>query len=762
MTRFSRPVPARASGRLAVLLVAALLVLEVIAFTISTLPGVRPDSFSVPLDGWLQGGAYVTAAVLAALRPLLDPQDRRWWTWLAAALAFRAAAFVVYLGFVRTMDPQPYPSLADAGWLAMEACALVAIAGFATVYAGRLAPSIVLDGIVGACAVAGLGLALLYDTLVARTAPGIATDVVITNVAYPILDALLLVMLLALLAACEWRPPPSLWLLAIGLGGFAVVDCVFLYQVTAGSYRPGTPLAALSLIATSMIAAAAWAPATRPVSRYGHLPGLVLPAVFALICLGVLVYAAIEPEPASVVALSAVGLLAATARTGLSFREVRHVAEARREARTDELTGLANRRHFNEELTRALADRPRDRRLGLLLIDLDNFKEVNDGLGHHRGDALLAELAPRMQLLLRDGDLLARIGGDEFAVLLDGADAGRASQIAERLRFGLARAVRIAGRDVTVSGSVGIAVFPQDGLEATELFQHADAAMYDAKATRSGQEVHRPERHIAGSRRAQEAERLRQALDEEAFALHYQPQVSLFDGTVVAAEALVRWEHPAEGLLLPVSFLPQIEASGLMRRLTASVLEQAVRQAAAWRDAGTPIPVAVNLSVTNLLDAEFPAAVALVLDGVGLPGDLLKLELTEDLLMADPGRGVQVIAALRELGVGIHVDDYGTGYSSLSYLRDLHELRGLKLDRSFVGRLEADERTQAIVAATIALARSLGLELVAEGVETTAARDRLAQLGCEYAQGYLFARPSPGELMPLGTIESARAAIPPL
>ncbi len=281
--------------------------------------------------------------------------------------------------------------------------------------------------------------------------------------------------------------------------------------------------------------------------------------------------------------------------------------------------------------------------------------------------------------------------------------------------------------------------------------------MYDAKTHRTGHGWFRPEVHRATRERVERVERLRAAIRDGEMVLHYQPQVSLVTGEVTAVEALVRWQHPERGLLPPAAFLRHAENGGLMRQLTADVLGQALAQCAAWRSAGTAMRVGVNLSVSDLLDVEFPERVALLLETHDLPGEHLVLELTEDLFMVDPVRGDRVMAMLRETGATMVVDDYGTGYASLGYVRDLPHITGLKLDRSFVTVLDGDNRSSAIVASTVTLAASLGLDLVAEGVETEQVRDELVRLGCPSAQGYLFSRPVPADQVPVGVIAHARA-----
>jgi signal transduction histidine kinase len=306
--------------------VQAALAVEVAAFTVSTLPGVRGESGFEPLiDGWLQGAAYVTAAVLSVLAAVYVRDGRRAWSWVAGAVSMRAVAFVIYLGWVREMDPLPYPSVSDFFWLGMSVLILVAMVSLIQSRFTRVSRPLLLDGVVGALATTGLALALLYGTLVDLTAPGTPTDAVATNLAYPIADVMLLLVMLGMLVAYGWRPPLAIWLLAAGVAAFAVVDSVFLYQVAAGTYEPGTLLASLSLIATSAIA---WAGCVRPGSpvpdrspRPASLPGLVVPAVFGLACVGLLIYASYNEVPAASVYLAAAGLVVGFLRAALTFRD---------------------------------------------------------------------------------------------------------------------------------------------------------------------------------------------------------------------------------------------------------------------------------------------------------------------------------------------------------------------------------------------------------------------------------------------------------
>jgi diguanylate cyclase (GGDEF)-like protein len=739
----------------------ALLVIEVLVFAVSTVPGFRAtvgaeEGFDPLFDGWLQAAGYVTAAVLAVLRPLASRVDRVIWTWLAAGVTARALGFVIYLAFVRQQQPPPYPSAADAAWLAMYVFMLAGLVELARRRTRRLSTMLVLDAAVGVLAAAALAVALLYRTVVSLAVPGTPPDAVAVSLAYPVLDLMLLVVFVGVLLAYEWSPPLAAWVLAVGVIGFAVIDGIFVYQTAEGLFRPGTPLQSISLAVMGLVAVAAWIPGPTHTDRREPMPNVVLPGIFALICLALLIFATQADVPVLGVVLAAAGVAVAIARTGLSFRAVRSLAEHRREARTDELTGLANRRAFNEVLERTLARRPDDRRLALLVVDLDDFKAVNDSLGHHYGDELLRLAAPRIQQAIRAGDVVARIGGDEFAVLLADADGPLAVRIAERLRAGFRRPFTLGSRSLVIAPSVGIALVPDDGREPVELLQHADLAMYEAKATRSGHALFSRAQHPASRMRLETTERLRRAIHGGELVVHYQPQVSLRTGTVTGVEALARWKHPEAGLVPPSGFLHQVESGGLMPLLTSVVMQQAIGQAEAWNAAGRHLTMAVNLSVTNLLDPHFPDQVVDLLDGTGLPHGTLELELTEDLFMADPTRARTAITRLLDAGVSLVIDDYGTGFSSLGYLRDLRDIRGLKLDRSFVTKMDADPRAGAIVESTVNLAHALGMHVIAEGVETVPVRDRLADLGCELAQGFLFSVPLPADQLDLDLTHAAR------
>jgi diguanylate cyclase (GGDEF)-like protein len=429
---------------------------------------------------------------------------------------------------------------------------------------------------------------------------------------------------------------------------------------------------------------------------------------------------------------------------GASTRLRRQSAENEHLALHDPLTDLPNRSLFHDRAQQAILAARRDENgVGLMILDLDRFKEVNDTLGHHNGDVLLQEIGDRLREGLRDSDSVARLGGDEFGVLLPHVcDGAEALLLAERVRTVLRRPFTLEGVTLDLEASVGIALYPDHGDDVDTLLQRADVAMYLAKEDRSGCELYTADRDEYSPHRLALAAELRRALDERELVLHYQPKADLSDERIVAVEALVRWEHPEHGLLTPDQFVPLAEATGVIRELTLLVLDDALRQQRAWRDEGIEIRVAVNLSARDLYDLTLPTAVADLLASHGVPATALELEITESVIVADPLRARAILSRLSEMGVVLAVDDYGTGYSSLGYLKRL-PIDEMKIDRSFVMHMADDRNDAAIVRSTVELGRNLGLKVVAEGVETAAAWAHLKALGCDFAQGYFLSKPVP-------------------
>jgi diguanylate cyclase (GGDEF)-like protein/PAS domain S-box-containing protein len=414
------------------------------------------------------------------------------------------------------------------------------------------------------------------------------------------------------------------------------------------------------------------------------------------------------------------------------------------QASYDALTALPNRRFFCEQLEQAIAQR-RDEVLGILFIDLDNFKDINDTLGHAIGDEVLKAVAWQLVSLMGVSDTVARMGADGFSMLIgDGGSPTGIGRRAETLLGEVARPRVIEGHEIIVSCSVGVAVYSFNDGDGNALLRNAEAAMYRAKdAGRNRVQWFTPEMDSAIQRRVDLSSRLRSALRKSEFSLHFQPRVSLGNGDVTGAEALIRWNAEDVGQISPADFIPIAERNGMILPVGEWVLFEACRQARLWQEKGNvAVNVAVNLSARQLRDTDIFKLVVRALEETGLPAHLLELELTESMLVHDTSRVLQALEALKEIGVCLSIDDFGTGYSSLSYLKTF-PLDYLKIDRSFVADLPDDLNDGAIVRAIIDMAHTLGMKVIAEGVETRAQLDFLLAHDCDEMQGYYFSKPLP-------------------
>lgn len=432
-------------------------------------------------------------------------------------------------------------------------------------------------------------------------------------------------------------------------------------------------------------------------------------------------------------------------RLGRQAEELkRQTAEREYAAHYDALTLLPNRMLYQERLRAVISAGGGSG--AVMIMDLDRFQEINDTLGHHNGDSVLIAIAKRLAGA-SDGRLVARLGGDEFAVLLEAVkDRDEAVHFAERLLATFSDQVTLGDLTLDVRASVGVALFPEHGNDADSLMQRADIAMYVAKAGKRGYEVYSPQADRYAPERLALIADLHRAVNGTGLFLTYQPKIDLKRGRISGVEALLRWQHPTRGLIQPDSFIPLAEHTGLIKDLTLWVLDAALAQSHAWRGEGVDLGIAVNLSVRNLLDLELPGQVARLLEKWHVPASGLELEITETTLMEDPDRASAVIAQLSALGLRISIDDFGTGYSSLVFLKQL-PVQEIKIDKSFVLNMLADEGDSAIVRSIIDLAKNLGLDVVAEGVETEGIMQELARRGCTTAQGFFISRPvSPDRL----------------
>ncbi len=427
---------------------------------------------------------------------------------------------------------------------------------------------------------------------------------------------------------------------------------------------------------------------------------------------------------------------------------IRHVTRQadllQHQAMFDALTDLPNRLLFADRLQQTILIARREKQpFALIAVDLDRFKEINDTLGHQVGDQVLQQAAERMRGCLRESDTVARMGGDEYAIMLPTTTQSEgAALVAQKLLKAMKAPLSIGDHRVDLDASLGIALFPEHGDNADELMRRADAAMYQAKRAHSGWNIYNAGLEERDQRTLQIE--LRNALAKHELVLHYQPKIDLDTNRVSGVEALVRWQHPQLGLLPPDRFIPLAEQTGTIRALTEYVLREALRQHQAWVHSGRDLPMAVNISAVNIQDPDFPDQVARLLEEFGTPPSRLELEVTETAIMTEPARAAACITKLNALGVSIAIDDFGTGYSSMSHLKDMLVAK-IKIDRSFVRDMAVNHNDAVIVRSTVDLGHNLGLKVIAEGVEDQAVWQKLKELGCDSAQGYHMGRPMPPE-----------------
>ncbi|MDA0182352.1 bifunctional diguanylate cyclase/phosphodiesterase [Solirubrobacter phytolaccae] len=666
------------------------------------------------------------AAVFACLhRGLRGEHDRG--AWIAFGLGILAWTLGDLVRAIFYPVVRPQPSVADVLYLSFYPGAAIGLVLITRARLRHLTRSLLLDGATALVTVAGVAVAFVIPEVLSSVSER-ARDTALVNLAYPVGDTVLLAFLASVIAVTGLR---RLGRITVALVMFAFADVA--YTIALPEYGQTILwIGAFWVLGMLLLATGARDDSPPPdAHQRADWTLFLVPLLAAPVNLAVLV----ADVPPVLAILPASGILLGMVRTGVTFRHTLTLLESRRQAVTDELTGLANRRRFNQHLATAFAA---DEPFGLLVIDLNRFKALNDGLGHHVGDRLLVDFGRRLTAALPDARLVARIGGDEFAVLTDGGIEAAAA----RIEAALSEPFVLDGLELHMGASLGGALAPEHAATPVELLQRADSAMYDAKRANLGFRLYRPNGEGPSRDRLALGEELRRGIAAGELEVHYQPQTDIARRRMVGVEALVRWRHPERGLLFPDTFISLAEDLGIVRDLTRHVLQTAVDQAATWRASGHDLSVAVNLALADLLDPELPAVVDAALARSGLPAHRLVLEITEDVAMTDEDHIVAVLARLRDRGVELALDDFGTGLSSLARLRRL-PVQELKIDRSFVMGIDAGDEDASIVRMTIELGHALGIRVVAEGVETEAALDLLASQRCDTAQGFHFSRPVP-------------------
>ncbi|WP_319455183.1 MULTISPECIES: putative bifunctional diguanylate cyclase/phosphodiesterase [unclassified Mycobacterium] len=685
------------------------------------------------------------------------------WAFLTVAVGGWTVGSAIWTYYEFVLHASPFPSPADAAYLLFPIAACVGLAIFPTGYSGHSYTRLVLDGLIVAAALFEISWVLVLQSV--YDAGGDNQFALALSMAYPVGDLMVITVAVMVLVRGRNGQRRTLTLLTAGVIAMALSDSAFVYQTAHDTYRDGgfvdvgwiagvllIGIAGLLSYGKSMVDVASVKVPSRSSLWLPYVPIALAAAVCGPMCIRM-------PGLGALFMSSTVLIVAVLARQYFVVNENRKLLEVvADQALRDPLTGLSNRALFNDRLTHAMQLHQRDRQsVAVLSLDLDDFKLVNDSLGHPAGDQMLVLVAERLLGCVRTGDTVARVGGDEFAVLMEG-NAEHSRLIAHRVLQAFDELFIVDGHDLLVRPSIGLAVARADQVEisADELLKQADVAMYSAKRSRTGG-VHTfdPEMHLVdttndvattgtaghnGVVTVRLLGQLRHAIDHVGLSLVYQPKFDLRDGDVVGVEALVRWPHPERGLLGPDEFLPLVREHGLMRSLTDFVLGQALDDAAQWRSDGVGVPVAVNVFAPSLCDLKLPDRILQALEDRDLNPELLTIEITEDLLLDNLDRTRTVLERLRAHGMRVAIDDFGSGYSTLSYLCEL-PIDEVKLDRQFIAPILVDRRAAAVVRAVVDLAHDLDLTTVAEGVENAATAARLREYGCEVAQGFHYSAP---------------------
>ena len=730
--------------------------------------------------GSLAVAVFATLSTAAAARRSAG-RRRAAWTMLAIAVGGWALGTATWIYYDTVLHIPPFPSPADFAYLMFPVAACIGLALFPTGYTGHSPSRLAIDAFIIAAALFQISWVTVLQPV--YEAGGTSRFAMGLSLAYPVGDVVVIMVALLVLARARTGQRRTLALLTTGAILMAVSDSVFVHLTarntigTASVADIGWVLALLCIGLAGLphggeLGVAHLRPPSRAALSLPYLPTAVAVAVCAPVCFR-------TPGMGGLFVSSVLLVVAVMARQFFVVRENRALLKVvADQAMRDPLTGLANRALFNDRITHAMQLRQRDRQAAAVLsLDLDDFKLVNDNLGHPAGDVLLKLVAERIRSCVRPGDTVARLGGDEFAILMEGSTE-HARVVAHRVISAFDETFAVDGHDLLLRPSVGLALAAPDDsdLTADELLKHADVAMYSAKRSRIGG-VHTFDAELhghghgdpaglieaigAGRSGATTVEllgQLRHAIDHDGLSVVYQPKFDLEDGRVAGVEALVRWPHPERGLLGPDEFLPLVREHGLTRALTDVVLTRTLDDVCGWRRRGFDVPVAVNVFAPSLCDLALPDRILGELHDRALGPEVLTIEITEDLLLDDLERASAVLADLRWHGVRVAIDDFGSGYSALRYLSEL-PIDEVKLDRGFIAPILDDPRAAAIVRAVVDLAHVLGVTTVAEGVENEATAIRLREYGCEVAQGFHFSRPitaaDVGEL--LATASAARA-----
>ncbi|HEV3267622.1 MAG TPA: bifunctional diguanylate cyclase/phosphodiesterase [Acidimicrobiales bacterium] len=721
--------------------------LLLVAYFISLLVR-HSDQHWLWLDGWSVAGFEFVASLICIYKGLARRPGRVMPLLLGFSLLSWSLGDVVLTTESIGGASPPTPSGADAFYLLFYPLAYVATVIILQRGLGRLARPNWLDGVVAGLGASTLCAAFAFHSI--QNATGGSSLATATNLSYPVGDLLLLLLVIGGTVLLSGSASRQWYVLATGLSAIVIGDTFNLFQSSGVASRFGSTANAIAWpIAIYLISMSVWLPVRHldPL-RPQKVSSFLFPGIAATGGLVILIIGTLHSISRVALWLAVATLLTVGIRLAISARSLRVLTEERhRQAHTDELTGLGNRRLLSQVLDLFFADQQGSaedpRELAFLFVDLNHFKEINDSFGHPAGDELLRQLGPRLTSAVGNSGSVVRLGGDELAVVLMDADANDAVMVARKIIEGIEEPFTLNRIKATVGASIGIALVPANANDGPGLMWCADVAMYRAKLGNTPFVFYDQELD-GGQDQPNLLDELRQAVKEGDFVLHYQPQLDLKTGEILAVEALVRWPHPKLGLVPPMKFLPLAEESGLMWPLTKWVLNEAFTQCASWRADGRCLAVSVNVATSDLLEQGFLGLIRELLEKHDLPGESVVIEITETTIITDFLRAQAVILQLRDMGIVVSIDDFGAGFTSLAYLSSL-AVGELKLDRTFITTLSAEGngREMELVRATINLGHDMGLRVVAEGIEDVETLDLLGDLGCDLAQGYFISRPSP-------------------
>jgi diguanylate cyclase (GGDEF)-like protein len=691
----------------------------------------------------------VCVCLLAIARPVLVRRNRPAWILIALAVTSWTIGELYWSAALSGADVVPVPSLADAFYVAMYPLAYVGLILLARAGSRRLPASVWLDGVVSSLAAGAVFAAIALGDVLARAGGGDSTAT-LTNLSYPIGDLVLFVVSVAAMATVRWRPDPAWWLLGSGAAFFAVADTAYLFTVANNTFSDGNWVAGMWMVGLTFMALAGSAPRRGPAEEVRGFAALVIPILFSLTALGVLIVGTfVDLHPVAIVLASGC-LVAAGVRAALTFEQTRELARTQVAANTDVLSGLGNRRVLDTQLP-ALLDRiGPDNQLVLTIISVDHLPDINSILGYSTGDTILNTVGARLRRNLPADAVPARLGGVEMAVLRMVGPAGRTNvqRDTHALLRTLAEPVPAGEATVHIGLRAGIALAPSHADRPADLIRCAADALRQAKEHGSEVEMYDPAGDIGNEFGPAVFPDLLRAIEHAEFTTYYQPKIDVGSGRPVALEAMLRWHHPALGVIDADLVRPIAVRVGLARRMTRILLEAALTNCAAWQQQGVDMGVAVDVTAADVLDAELPYDLARLINKFGLAPSAVTLEISEEVILIDPRRTSTALEQLRHFGVRLALDHYGRSAPSLTRLRTT-PIDELKLDPSFVTPILDSPQDAAVVRSTVELAKSLNIVAVVAGVDTVELFDAVVDVGCVGAQG--------AALGPAMTVDALRA-----